>query len=434
MATSIDWHSKVINILRADMLLVQSVPIEVRQLNIDDFRKELNDLSDDEDGMWADTTHIHYPPVEVAGVNLARVVQIINDYTVTFENGAYAVNITGGNSNIADVVNINNVSVRTANSAGLMDIQYMQAAAFDGVVAVGVSSIYEGTTFPVGTRGYPVNNLADAHLIANERGLSTFLAVEDLALISGDYSEGHEFTGVSPTSTVITIASNAEVSNCEFTNCTVQGVLDSGNILRGCNVIDLTHVNGTIENCALAGTVSLGGSSQATLSHCYSGIAGGGPDQYPYIDMGGSGNSLAVRYYSGGLGIKNGTGADTSSLDFESGRVVFDADCTGGTYTVRGIADVFDNSVGATIEDLTINYRLDESVLAEELTAEQKEAEHITVPYDEANPSTTGKLIVRNTRVMRRWEADAWQDADMTVPYEGKGLEAVGQLVEVAWS
>ena len=57
MATTIDWHTKTINVLRADMLLLQTNPIEVRQLNIDDFRSDLNALQASEDGMWADTTH-----------------------------------------------------------------------------------------------------------------------------------------------------------------------------------------------------------------------------------------------------------------------------------------------------------------------------------------------------------------------------------------
>ena len=48
----------------------------------------------------------------LAGVRL----EIINGYTLTFEDGQYAVNIYGGNSNVADVNNKNQVSVNTANS------------------------------------------------------------------------------------------------------------------------------------------------------------------------------------------------------------------------------------------------------------------------------------------------------------------------------
>jgi len=40
---------------------------------------------------------------------------------VTFEDGSYAVNLVGANSNISDITNLNSVSVRAANSAGLID-------------------------------------------------------------------------------------------------------------------------------------------------------------------------------------------------------------------------------------------------------------------------------------------------------------------------
>lgn len=57
---------------------------------------------------------------------------------------------------------------------------------------------------------------------------------------------------------------------------------------------------------------------------------------------------------------------------------------------------------------------------------EMELAEHIT--------STTGKVIVRNPTVMRRWEALAWEDEARTIPYSGSGMEVVEELVEVAWS
>jgi hypothetical protein len=39
---------------------------------------------------------------------------------VTFEDGQYAVNLVGANSNIPDKTNVNQVSVRAFNTAGLV--------------------------------------------------------------------------------------------------------------------------------------------------------------------------------------------------------------------------------------------------------------------------------------------------------------------------
>lgn len=116
---TIDWAAKIIYVFKTDLTQVQVAPIEVYDLDLDVFRLALKNAEDNEDGIVYDTTHNHYPPVSVGGVVLARVVELINDYTVTFENAAYVVNLVGANTNLVDRLSPNNVSVRSANSAGL---------------------------------------------------------------------------------------------------------------------------------------------------------------------------------------------------------------------------------------------------------------------------------------------------------------------------
>lgn len=120
MAISIDWPTSVINVPKADTTLVTLTPFEIRELDLDVFRLALKDLEDSADGMAFLRTHTHQTTITIAGTTLARVVEIINGYTVTFEDGAYAVNLVGANSNVAEVLNLNTVSVRSFNSAGLI--------------------------------------------------------------------------------------------------------------------------------------------------------------------------------------------------------------------------------------------------------------------------------------------------------------------------
>lgn len=119
MAITIDWGTLVINVPKADTTLIQASP-EIRQLDLNAFRLALKDLEDSEEGMAYPVTHNHNPPVTVGGVTLARVLEIINGYTILFEDGQYAVNLVGANSNVSDVTIVNQVSVRSANSAGLV--------------------------------------------------------------------------------------------------------------------------------------------------------------------------------------------------------------------------------------------------------------------------------------------------------------------------
>lgn len=118
---TISWAERIIFIPKTETTLIQSVPTEVRTLDINVLRLALKDLEDDEEGSPFPDTHRHNTEVSVGGVLLARVVEIINGYTITFEDGVYGVTLYGANSNIADVLNRNSVSVTVANSAGLIN-------------------------------------------------------------------------------------------------------------------------------------------------------------------------------------------------------------------------------------------------------------------------------------------------------------------------
>jgi hypothetical protein len=69
-----------------------------------------------------DDTHSHNAQVTIAGVTLARVIEIINGYTITFEDGQYVVFLVNANSNIIEETNKNQVSLASSNSAGLIEV------------------------------------------------------------------------------------------------------------------------------------------------------------------------------------------------------------------------------------------------------------------------------------------------------------------------
>jgi hypothetical protein len=116
---SIDWLAKVIHVPKMFLDLVSGVAYE---LDTNKFRLALRDLEDDEAGMPFSPTHNHNTTVTLAGVQYARVLEILAPYTITFEDGQYSVNLIGSNNNIGDRANINQVSVRVNNSAGLQNV------------------------------------------------------------------------------------------------------------------------------------------------------------------------------------------------------------------------------------------------------------------------------------------------------------------------
>ena len=123
MATTISWVTGVIFVPRADMTLIQSVPYEIRELNTDEWRVELRDLEDDPEGRPWPRTHNHNTDVTLQGVTYAPQLILLAPYTITFEDGLYAVNIVGTNNNVLERTNKNQVSVNASNSAGLIIVE-----------------------------------------------------------------------------------------------------------------------------------------------------------------------------------------------------------------------------------------------------------------------------------------------------------------------
>lgn len=119
MAVSIDWDTGVISVPKADLTFISGTLYE---LDTDAFRQELNSLQAGDVGIVWPTTHLHNTEVTVAGITYARFIEIINGYTVTFEDGQYAVRLEGSNNNIFDegIINRNQVSIIPTNSAGLI--------------------------------------------------------------------------------------------------------------------------------------------------------------------------------------------------------------------------------------------------------------------------------------------------------------------------
>ena len=356
MAIFINWGLKVISIPRADMTLIQSSPTEIRQLNLDSFRLILRDLEDSEEGIAFERTHAHNTSVTVGGVTLARVIEMINDYTVTFEDGQYAVNLVGANSNVGDVVNVNQVSVRSANSAGLQDLSVILSAAYQGEVCVDLTNGQAGTDVPIGTRTQPVNNFDEAKVIALKEGARTIRVLNSCTLENTDFSAGFVFTSDNPGVVTLTLAPSAQVQYCEFNNLSVAGTADGNNVYRNCVLQDIDFTSGFIFQCSLNGTIQINGGELLALLSCFSNRLAG--TQQPIIDFNGNGQ-LILRDYQGAIELRNHTDASGDGdlcLDFSSGVCIIHSSVTAGLIPVRGVCRVVDNSTGtANVVDETVN-------------------------------------------------------------------------------
>jgi len=242
--------------------------------------------------------------------------------------------------------------VRTsASSATLQEQADIEYSSFQNGVWVDVVSGTAGVTFPTGTPRQPSSNLTDAQSIADVRGFKIIYVMESLTIAAGPTHEDMLFIGRSPKTTTITIDAAADVTDCEYQDALVTGTLDGKCYLTACAVKNLLFISGHLERCILReGTVTLAGTGIGMFNRCSSVSASDAGVDIPEIDFNGSGQTAALQGFDGSIRLKNKTGAsDNVEINLASGKVWIDSDVTAGILNIRGVGEVVDNSVGATV-------------------------------------------------------------------------------------
>ena len=233
----------------------------------------------------------------------------------------------------------------------------LEANSFAGAVCIDSVNGTAGTGYvglnPVGTRQAPSNNIADAKQICVSRGFKIINFITSYTIVDEDMSDGFTFTADSPF-LILTVLSAANVSTCSMRVLTIQGEMDGLNLVEGCRLLDITKASGMMHKIALSGDVTLSG--PLLMMESYSNWVGEG-----HADVTVGSHELEIRDFHGSFGIHAMTGGN-HSIGITEGRLIIDADCTGGTIYVRGTPyEIVDNSAGAvTIVDQTMSTEMHE--------------------------------------------------------------------------
>jgi len=346
LVTGIDWTTLIITIGRAAMTLKQTLPFEIRVLDVNALHLELRALGATPDWRMHNRTHNRNEPTEVSGVVLEQVIRFLPNYTYTFEPGAYIVEFNAANTNLGDLVNYNQVSIRPNNSAGLTTSFESQQLVFDGKATIDQVNGVPGQTYPVGSTlpGKASSNFSDTKFIADFRGFKDIFIIGDASLTTGllDFSAGYRFVSSSPISDVLTVDAVAIVDNCRFYRLQITGSLDSNCTLDECVIRDLLFFQGSINYSWLVGTIVLGGGLNAGFINCFDLSV----DATPTIDMGVSGQQLSMTGFEGAINFSNYNEPNTAKTNFVSGvgKVEFTPTCTKGIFVVFGEMRIVNNA------------------------------------------------------------------------------------------
>jgi hypothetical protein len=349
MAYSVDWIARVVTIPVADLIYVA---VGSYQLSMVAFHKEARRLEwEFDEGLWFPQILDRGNSRTLAGVPYAPFDEIINGYTVTFDPTAARVSVVGSNNNIFDVMNINGVSVATANSAGLTDVEVSRLLSYKDEVHVDINSSYSGLDYPTGTEARIVNNIPDALLIAEVNQLSTLVIHSDRD-VAQDLSGYRVRGGASGVEIAVTVLAGADCSNTKFSDLIVDGdfAMSVDPVFRECTMGNSTNMSGLLEHCHLPLiTLTIGAGKQVTIDSCHSTVPG--QAARPFIDMTvGVDTQLVVAGWYGGLEVSNcDTPACKASFNVTAGAVRLMSSCTDGDIAIRGDVDVDDQSAGSAV-------------------------------------------------------------------------------------
>ena len=347
MAISVDWGTKVIFVPKSYTSLIQASPFEIRGMDVNQFRLDLRGLEGGEDGMPFPDTHEHQTERILSGISYARFVEIINGYTVEFEDGLYAVSLSGANNNIVDVKVGNQVSVIANNSGGLIGSEAINDQSYlEGRVWIDIVNGTSGSVFDFGTPANRVNNFDDAQFILENRNLIGYhleTAVAPLIIQPTQAMAGTSWRGESADTSRLSLNASVDTTKCTFESMVLFGTANGRITTKYCALVNLMNIDGSFRNTGFNGTITVdsGATLPQTLIECYSAEPG---NVKPVFDCNSANVDFQFRGYIGGLEIRNFNQGTNMTIDCVSGRVLLDSSCTAGTIVVAGVVLLTDNS------------------------------------------------------------------------------------------
>jgi hypothetical protein len=249
------------------------------------------------------------------------------------------------------------IDVTGVFASGLTLETALQAITYNGRVVIDNASIYSGTVFPVGTDGYPVNNIADAVLIAERENIKEFYLVGNVDITQD--IEGYRIIGNNGGEWVTVYG--VGMHGVFLENVIIGGAIDVGTERQiralNCQILpDTTGLSGVFKTCGFMGNVQFDNSLPIGLLDCFPvRLSNLLPD--PVFSFGDgiddtvSFNITMVNFVGGATFANSINAANFIELNSTGGNLVFDSSNTAGTYRVTGIADnaVTDNTNGATV-------------------------------------------------------------------------------------
>lgn len=223
----------------------------------------------------------------------------------------------------------------------------LQCMFYDNRVYYDSNSSYSGTSFPMGTARYPVNNLADALTIINNRDIDILKLRSNLTTGPGDNISGLsiETDGLMDTTVTLTAGTSANKTAFRYVNLTGELTGSDELLVENCTIIGtLSNFDGVMNNVAFGD----GGAAELEINSwlvLILGTAGGEPGSEVEFNIGDA--SVNISHWTGNISLKNKTGNNRTVLNCDSGNIIIKSDCVDGTIQLLGVGSIEQDNSGA---------------------------------------------------------------------------------------
>ena len=200
-------------------------------------------------------------------------------------------------------------------------------------IYVDVNSTTNGTTYPSGTRRYPVNNLNDAITICENNGICQLSFLSNITI--NKTLKNYTINGLG-SSIVFT---GANLINTKINSASITGNILGNPTIEYSNISNLSVESANINKCNLSGYLNVNG-LYLYMDDSHSSY------ETPIIINSNSTNSIIYKTSSfiGAIILKNSITNNVFNMNVESGSVIIDSTCTDGIYNISGICNIVNYS------------------------------------------------------------------------------------------
>lgn len=226
-------------------------------------------------------------------------------------------------------------------------------------IYVDINSTTVGTTYPSGTRAYPVNNLNDAITICESNGICHLAFLSDITI--NKTMKNYVINGLGSS----LIFNGANLINTTVSSASISGTLLGNPVIEYCNVNDISLESANINNSNLNGYITING-SYLYMNNSHSSY------ENPVIINSNSNNSIIfnTKSFIGAIILKNSILNNVFNIHLDSGSIIVDSTCSSGIYNISGICNIVNYSdisisneyiiTPKNINNSLLNYNMDD--------------------------------------------------------------------------